>query len=79
VNQGELLDRHALVREIAGMHVQAIGAVVDLRDAQIDKLYQLGRQSALHDIAIHTTEGLGAVRRDLIIVQGHVALPLKVI
>jgi hypothetical protein len=63
------------------MHVEAIRAVVDLRDAQTDKLYQLGRQSALHDIGIHTTESLGAVRRGLILVQsfGHVALPLKVI
>jgi hypothetical protein len=63
------------------VHVEAIGAVVDLRDAQIDKHHQLGGQSALHDIAMDSTKGLGVVRGDLVIVQsfGHVTLPLKLI
>jgi hypothetical protein len=46
LKQGELPDRLALLREIARVHVKVIGAVVDLRDAEIDKLYQLGRQAA---------------------------------
>jgi hypothetical protein len=56
--------------------VEAIGTVVDLRDAPIDKRHRLGGQAVLLDIAIDLTEPLGAMRSDLVIGEsfGHVAL-----
>jgi len=70
-----------LLREIARVRVEAMGAVVDLRNAQIDRLNQFGGQSALRDIPTDPTEGLGTVRSELVIVQsfGYVAVPLAVI
>ena len=55
------------------MHVETIGAVVDLRDPQINKLHQFAGQTALHDLAIDTAERLGPIGSDLVVIEplGH--------
>ena len=53
------------------MHVEAIGAVVDLRDTQIDKFNQLGGKAALHDVAIEAAKGFDAAWSDLVVVGAH--------
>src|SRR5262245_54947200 len=77
LHQRELLDLHTLLDEVAGVHVEAIGTVVDLRDTQIDEVNQLGGKAALHDIAIDAAKGLYAVRSDLVVIEthGHCASP----
>jgi hypothetical protein len=42
--QGDLLRAHFQLQQIARVHIDAEGAVIDLRHAQIDQLQQLGRQ-----------------------------------
>lgn len=46
-----------------------LGAVVNLRDPQIDKLHQYSRQTTLHDIAIDTAERLGSVGSYLVVIE----------
>ena len=57
------------LQQIAGMHVDAVGAAVDLRDAQIDEIDQLFRQTAFLEDDIDATEGLVAFRGDLGVVD----------
>ena len=38
LHQRQLLDLHTLLDEVAGVCVEAIGTVVDLRDTQINKV-----------------------------------------
>src|SRR6516164_1091539 len=76
LHQRQLLDLHTLLDEVAGVRVEAIGTVVDLRDTQINKVHQLGGKAALHDIAIDATKGFYAVRSDLVVIEtlGHCCL-----
>ncbi len=73
LHQRQLLDLQTLLDEVAGVYVEAIGAVVDLRDTQINKFNQFGGKAALHDIAINAAKGLCAVRSDLVVIEtfGH--------
>src|SRR5262249_7028191 len=48
LHQGELLDRHAFLRELSGVHVRAIRTAVDLADAQVHKLDENGLEARLH-------------------------------
>ena len=50
------------------MHIQAIGAIVYLRDPEVDEIHQIAGESTLHDICIDAAEGLGTVRSNLITV-----------
>src|ERR1700692_4116596 len=51
----------------------AIGATVDLRDAQINQIHQQPGQARLHNVAINTAERLYAGRGDGCVIQalGH--------
>jgi hypothetical protein len=59
------------------VRVEAIGTVVDLRDTQINKVNQLSRKAALHDIAIDAAKGFYAVGSDLVVIEtpGHCCSP----
>ena len=51
------------------MHVEAIGAFIDLRDSQIDQIDQHSGRAALHDVAVDAAQRLHACRCDLIVVE----------
>ena len=55
------------------MHVDAIGATVDLGGAQVNQIHQLPGQARLHDVAINAAERLYAGRSDGCVIQasGH--------
>jgi hypothetical protein len=46
-----------------------VGAVVDLRDQQIDKIYRFSKQTTRHDIAIDTAECLGPIGCNLVVTE----------
>src|SRR4051812_14733682 len=53
----DLFKIHAVLEQVARMLADTIGAAVDLRDTEIDKLEQALRQSALQQVAVDAAEG----------------------
>lgn len=51
------------------MPVEAIGAVVDLRDPQVDEVHENWRQAALHDVAVEATKGFDACSGNLNVIE----------
>jgi hypothetical protein len=51
-------------KPVARVHVQAVGAVVDLPNTQVHQIYQNGRQAALRDVPAHVAKCLNAGWRD---------------
>ena len=62
-DEDEMLDRQSGLEEIARMRVDAIGAPVDLRDAQVHEIDQPRGKPRLANIAVHGTERLHSGRR----------------
>src|SRR5258708_39121074 len=50
------------LKQVARMHVDAIGTAVDLRDAQLDPIDALSGQIRLRDIGVNAAKGLYADR-----------------
>ena len=73
-HQRDLVDRHGFP-EIPAVHVDAVGAAVDLRNAEEHKVNELLREIRLpRDVVMNTKKGLRAIRCDLLPVQaGHLS------
>ena len=57
------------------MHIQALGAVIDLRNSQVDEIDEYRRKVALHEVSVHATRRFDAFRCNLVVVQTfHVTL-----
>jgi len=59
------------------MHVEAIGAVVDLRYSQIDEVDQHRGKAALHHVAVDAAQRFHAGGCDLVVVEtfAHLVAP----
>ena len=42
------------------MHIQALGAVIDLRNSQVDEIDEYRRKVALHEVSVHATRRFDA-------------------
>jgi len=51
------------------MHVEAISAAVDLRDAQVDEVHKNRRQVALHDVSVDAAKCFDARGGNLGVVE----------
>ena len=69
LHQRQLFDFLPFLEQVARVHVEAIGAVVDLRDSQIDEVDQHSGKAALHDVAVDAAQRFHACRCDLVVVE----------
>jgi hypothetical protein len=52
LDQHQLFDREALLNQVTRVHIDAIGATVNLRGSQINQIHQQPGQARLHNVAI---------------------------
>src|SRR6202043_3819967 len=64
LDQDQLFDGEALLNQVTRVHIDAIGATVDLRGAQINHIHQQPGQARLRNVAINTAERLYTGRGD---------------
>src|SRR4051812_9206123 len=61
-HEQKLINGNARLEQVAGVHVDAVGTAVDLRNAQIHEINQLLWKAALLEIDVDTSKSLEAFR-----------------